>query len=125
MRSGKLNCSNDIYIFMLLEDTTFSVREDGTIWTTNPVNGKKQGDWRPRILVDKDGYKLLPYKGKKLQVHRIIYQAFVGQLSQDLVVNHKDTNRANNTPGNLELVTQSENLKHRFQMAGQSVNAAC
>jgi hypothetical protein len=41
-------------------------------------------------------------------VHRLVAWAFLGEQGE-LVVNHKDHNRQNNTPGNLEYITAREN----------------
>ena len=53
-------------------------------------------------------------KGKSgILVHRIICKAYYGEPPTDKhVVNHKDSNRQNNKPENLEWVTQQENVKH-------------
>ena len=46
-------------------------------------------------------------------VHRLVALTFLGEPSSpDLVVNHKDGNRLNNTPDNLEWITQRENMQH-------------
>jgi hypothetical protein len=46
-------------------------------------------------------------------VHRLVALTFLGEPSSpDLVVNHKDGNRLNNIPENLEWVTQKENVHH-------------
>jgi hypothetical protein len=46
-------------------------------------------------------------------VHRLVALTFLGEPSSpDLVVNHKDGNKLNNTPENLEWITQEENMHH-------------
>ncbi len=49
----------------------------------------------------------------RLYVHREVAQAFLGDLSGK-VVNHKDGNRHNNHLSNIEITTQSENVKHAY-----------
>ena len=44
-------------------------------------------------------------------VHRLVAVAFV-QGDSSLTVNHKDGDKLNNTPENLEWISQSENTKH-------------
>lgn len=56
-----------------------------------------------KVNLYKDGKKDRQY------IHRLIMLAFFGK--SDLVVNHKDGNRQNNAPSNLEYVTQSDNIK--------------
>lgn len=119
-RSGKLNCSNDIYISELLVDPNFEIRHDGTIWTRITKTGKVSvaNVWR-QAGHGRKGYYTLHYKGRKIQIHRIIYAKFKGNLEPDLVVNHIDANGYNNDPANLELVTQSTNNYHRFNREGK------
>lgn len=46
-------------------------------------------------------------------VHRLVALTFLGEPSSpDLVVNHKDGNKLNNIPENLEWITQIENMHH-------------
>jgi len=120
-RSGLFNASNDDLILKLLRDPAYDVREDGTIWTKICITGKesKTNIWREAGGVDtKRGmvYRRLKYRGKNLQVHRIVFAKYGDTpLQKDLVVNHKDGNSLNNHPSNLELVTQSENNIHSFK----------
>ena len=58
-------------------------------------------------------------KGKTVTrtVHRMVAIAFVpGRTAERNVVNHKDCNKRNNTPENLEWVTAGENNKHAYRM---------
>lgn len=68
-----------------------------------------------KIRMTKKGYdKKLLYKngkGKEHSVHRLVLMAFVSTDAQESV-NHKDGNKLNNTPGNLEWCTHIENMKH-------------
>lgn len=59
-----------------------------------------------RVNLYKDG------KLKSLLVHRLVVEAFIGDFSDGAVTNHKDGNKKNNAVGNLEIVSQSENVKH-------------
>lgn len=51
-------------------------------------------------------------KAKKFFVHRLVYQTFVGELKDGLVIDHIDGDRANNHYLNLRLVTQKENIEN-------------
>lgn len=48
--------------------------------------------------------------------HRIIWIYLHGPIPNGLEMNHKDGNKANNQPGNLELVTASQNQKHAYRI---------
>jgi hypothetical protein len=45
-------------------------------------------------------------------VHQLVLAAFVGPCPDGLVCNHKDGDKANNRPANLEWVTHQENKDH-------------
>jgi hypothetical protein len=47
-------------------------------------------------------------------VHRLVARAFIPTEDTSLVVNHKDSCRHNNWRGNLEWVTQGDNLRHGY-----------
>lgn len=49
---------------------------------------------------------------KRVYVHRLVAEAFLGPCPAGLVVNHKDANKLNNHPSNLEYIPQSQNVRH-------------
>lgn len=49
---------------------------------------------------------------KTLYVHRLVATSFIGPCPLGMVVNHKDFDRSNNRPDNLEYVTQHGNVHH-------------
>jgi hypothetical protein len=59
-------------------------------------------------------YMIIKLPNHKLkQIHEIICTAFHGPKPSDKhIVNHKDSNRSNNKPENLEWMTQKENVQH-------------
>lgn len=48
---------------------------------------------------------------KKYFIHRLVYESWVGPLEEDKVVEHLDSNPANNHYTNLKLSTQQENIQ--------------
>ena len=53
------------------------------------------------------------YKSKS--IHKLVATAFVDNPNNLNVVNHKDTNKLNNHPDNLEFTTISGNSKHAYE----------
>ena len=52
---------------------------------------------------------------KNYYIHRLVYECHYGPIPDKMQINHIDSNRQNNCINNLELVTQSENMKHAFK----------
>lgn len=51
-------------------------------------------------------------KAKRDFVHRIIYRTFHGPIPEGMTVNHKDGDKRNQRPENLELATYQEQITH-------------
>lgn len=117
MRSGQIVASNDSLIEELLNDEDYMFSSDFKLLTRRAANGHLVESFREKCVYSgKDGYKILTYKKRKLSYHRVIYRKFKGKLEPDLVINHIDGNPSNNSPDNLELVTQCYNVLHKFRM---------
>lgn len=78
-----------------------------------PIVGKilKQYDRKGynKVMLSKDN------KVKDLAVHRIVVESFISTIPKGMQVNHIDGNKRNNRLENLEIVTQSENMKHAYR----------
>lgn len=81
------------------------------------------GTWAGRVLknqTDKDGYLwiVLCHDRKRLPIRlsHVVAEAFIGpRPSPEHGTNHKDGNKQNNRPGNLEWVTSLENIRHAVE----------
>jgi hypothetical protein len=70
-----------------------------------------------RITITKEG------KMKQVFVHRLVTQAFIGEVPQGYSVNHIDGNKSNNKLSNLEIVTFSENNLHACYVLGGTIKS--
>lgn len=70
------------------------------------------------VGVDKDGYRTVTLSregiGKIYRIHRLIAQTFIPNPNNLPCVNHKDGNKSNNHPSNLEWCTYSYNTNHAY-----------
>lgn len=51
-------------------------------------------------------------KPKRFLVHRLVAAAFVGELPDNMEVNHDNGNKKDNRASNLEIVSRQENIDH-------------
>ena len=73
----------------------------------------------------KDGYIFVMNDGQLVREHRLIMEKIIGRrLLADEVVHHKNGNTIDNFPENLELMTNSEHVKHHKlgQIIGEERN---
>lgn len=115
--------NNDIY-FPYKYNEKYYVSKTGKILSSYEKG--KQGKTNVNNLhelkygIDKYGYKrvVLSNCGKKeyLHIHTIMMRQFVGDMPKNMVINHKDGNKQNNSIDNLEFVTPRENTIHAHKM---------
>ena len=104
----------DDTIRKLLEDPTYDVRNDGTIWTTRSRNGRGVSEWRQTGLSETSkGYLSASYAGVTFQVHRAVYLKYNGPLLDGYELDHKDDNKKNNTPSNLQQILPVQNNRKK------------
>jgi hypothetical protein len=105
----------------------------GEIWksllnTTYSVSnlGRVRNDTTNRILTGKRDTGYVRYelriegKRKTYLGHRLVYKVFNPSFDlndRTLIINHIDGDKQNNCLSNLELITQSENIKHSYYIS--------
>lgn len=101
---------------------------DGEIWRESVVNnitlsisskGRIKRD--NKLYKGQDhpfGYKFVSVGGKNYMIHRLVAEIFIPNVENKEIVNHKDSNRQNNSVGNLEWATRSENAIHFYKNNG-------
>lgn len=66
----------------------------------------------------KTGYSTITLARKMRLAHRVVAAAFLGPCPDGYQVNHKNGDKRDNRPENLEYVTNSDNLRHRYRVLG-------
>lgn len=90
-----------------------------------PGSGRTGRPRRGRVMrlgVGKTGYVRCSLKrpgshGRKVLVHGLVAEAFIGPRPLGMQVNHKSGDKGDNTPGNLEYLTPLENVRHKIEAA--------
>lgn len=88
------------------------VREDGCIFL--PQSGVHRAHW---TYGSKNGcgYRQVAIAGKRYSVHRLVAEAFFGEIPDGYEVDHINRNRGDNSVENLRIVTPSENQRNTSQ----------
>lgn len=116
-----------ILALMASEHRVFSIDSEGCIWRHKVYT--RSGNRRPvserrADLVKPDGYRSVrvAFNGREYQAlaHRLVWISRHGDIPDNLEVNHKDGQRGDNRPANLELVTKSQNLQHAYDVLGRT-----
>ena len=81
------------------------VELDIKLMTTKPKYGKERS-YKVVYYYKKEKHVMFP-----INLHRLIYVWYKGDIPQGYVVDHIDNNQLNNDPDNLQLLTRGENVK--------------
>ena len=95
--------------------TDYEIRSNGSVISykrNNPTELKGQ-----RATQSSKGYRQVRLfneetpTGKLYYIHRVIWEAFNGEIPSDMEVDHIDNDTSNNDISNLQLLTRRENVK--------------
>lgn len=89
-----------------------SLPRNGTIRQERVLRGNFKRSGYVNIVLQKNG------KPRTFRLHRLVARAFIPNPENKPQVNHKNGNKRDNRATNLEWVTSSENLKHKFSVLG-------
>ena len=96
----------------------FKYKNGQLIWV-NPTTPKhKHYVGKAAGTYDKDGYLHIGLKGKKMPIHRAIWEMFNGTIPKGLQVDHINGTKDDNRIENLQLVTQKQNQQRRSNSKG-------
>jgi hypothetical protein len=108
------------FLSSILEISEDSV--SGLIWKKDALllNGgirRLRGKRAGRLT---SGYWVIRLFGKALRVNRVVYSLFnKTDLNVDLLIDHKDGDRSNNSPENLEAVTHAQNARNKLNSSSR------
>ena len=98
----------------------YQVSDSGRVRRVKPITNTWKGKilsfelttGYPRVMLSRPGTR------KHHLIHELVMLSFVGQRPRGHHINHKDGNKVNNHPDNLEYVTPKENDRHSREILG-------
>ena len=84
----------------------FRPEGQGLVWARSPNRGIQAGDKAGNL--NRKGYMRVSFKGRTIQVHRLVWLLHHGAWP-DVLIDHIDGDKTNNSIGNLRLCGHSEN----------------
>lgn len=98
------------YFINKVEDGTLLLNEEGMVFNskTNRYIGATGSGRYPKISMKDTKNKTIYH----VQIHRLIWLVFMGDIPNGYEINHKDLNQENRNLINLELVTKKQNMQH-------------
>jgi hypothetical protein len=75
---------------------------------------RRDGNKILRCHVHKTGYVIVSVNAKNQYLHKVIWEAFNGEIEEGFELDHKDCNKLNNSLNNLEKVTHQENMRRAY-----------
>ena len=96
----------------------YHITEDGRVFNKRTNKELKfakdnKGYLRARLFTPTSNH---PDGRKPFKLHRLVAMCYLDNYSEDLQVNHLDGDKTNNHYSNLEMVTNSENVKHAWNV---------
>ena len=97
----------------------YEVSDQGRLRSLHAGHGNTPGTLK-KWTDHAQGYKAtVLYRGdgsaRGFLVHRLVAEAFLGEIPVDCEINHLDGDKHNNCVGNLEIVTRQQNIDHAVE----------
>lgn len=89
----------------------YAITSDGDVYNTlTGIKLKNQESGYQHVRIP------MGDKYKNVRIHRAVAETFLGDISKGEVVNHIDGNKLNNKLENLEIISQSANVRHNMEL---------
>jgi len=108
----------------MIERKTIEWYEDYQVSNTWLIKSFKNWEKIMKPIIDRYWYyqiKLYWYESKILLIHRLVWFAFL-EYKEWTEINHKNWIKSDNRVDNLEWITRSKNLEHRYRVLLQKWN---
>ena len=80
-------------------------------------------DWKKRcVSVKSNGYLQCTLYRKRFYIHRLVYEAWIGNIPNGYDIDHINGIKTDNRVSNLRVVSRSENLKHNYELGFKGSN---
>ena len=80
------------------------------------ASGKTRKEKLLKLHETADGYYSITLfnsgKKRRYRVHRLVYLAFNGEIPEGMECNHKNENKKDNRPSNIEILSKADNLRY-------------
>ena len=104
-------------------NNNYYITKSGELYSIYVIGGRGKTDinkiHKAASGQDKDGYYrviLSDNSNKKyIKIHQIVVNQFLGGCPKNMVINHIDGDKHNNSVNNLEIVTNKENIQHAWR----------
>lgn len=88
----------------------YEIDTEGIIYLNDkPIKTTDDGRGYKKVFLKRNG------KNYSKKIHRLVAEAFLSDFDVNLVVDHDDSNKHNNTVSNLKMLTQKQNIQKRFE----------
>ena len=81
--------------------------------------------WTVPQKLTAQGYVRVDIKGKRILLHRLTYETFIGKIPEGLVIDHLCKEPSCCNPKHLEAVTQAENIRRGDTGLYQKIKTHC